>query len=148
MQLYHALTGAVGVAGARQRRVAAALGPLMLGACVSVQQPLPDGSTRTLRGDAIAAYAGDVFLRQNQLSSMLMAMMVELDHSPALEPLEQAMLSMEQQCAPLNRLAVAMRDGTSATLSVKREFAAALGGCDTASLRLQQLLDKMPEGGY
>ncbi len=141
MQLYHARVGAVGVAVARQHRLVAVVALLGLGACVSIRQPLPDGSSRTLRGEAIEIYAKDVFLRQNQLSSMLMSMMVELDHSPQAQMLAQAMLSMERECAPLNALAVLMRDGKPPSLGEKRRFAAALGECDKASRKLEQLVE-------
>jgi hypothetical protein len=118
---------------------------VLLAGCVSVTRTLPDGSTERLRGDAIRDYATEVFKRHNAASSMLLQALpfiedVDVDAADALLDAES---TMNAQCAPIDALAIAYRDGQPVDLGDRLAFARALDACETSTRALEDRLTEI-----
>jgi hypothetical protein len=110
---------------------------MLMAGCVSVRSL--DGTRMSIRSDTFPDYVERVFRRQNQLADELAFDLQSTGLAPSRRlPLEQAETRLLADCAALNELAAAQRDGRSLGRLKSLRLARQTPACEAAAAAAEQ----------
>ncbi len=116
---------------------------MLTAACATITVPGADGQPQRWRREAFREYARNVFQRQNELVSEVIALAEGGGDAGSvdLEALYAAEARMNAACAALNSMASRVRSGERVRFDERLDVARSVPACDAAAQALQAALD-------
>ncbi len=115
---------------------------LALAACATVTTRQPDGSSKQLSQEEYAAYAEQVFRRQNSASQRVIYYDSEAEKPENIVALEEAEENMLEACQFLNQIVMSKIYKEDETLILRLRTRQTIDDCDYATRELEALLQK------